>query len=383
MSEAVRLDQTDKALFRESVKKFLHREVAPYYEQWEKDEIWPRDIWNKLGENGFLCVDQPSVFGGYDAPFELSAVVIEEIARAGYGALSAGVMVHSDIVAPYILHLGSDEQKKKWLPKMVTGEVVGAIGMTEPAAGSDLQGIKTTALKDGDEYIINGQKTFITNGQHCDLVVLAAKTDPTLGAKGITLFTTDCHLSGFSHGANLEKMGLHSGDTSEIYYQDYRISANEVLGGEGKGFVHMMNELPRERLTMGVSCVAAAEGMLDITLDYITERKAFGEFVVSFQNTRYKLAEMKTEIELNKALVEKFVARYMDGTLTSAEASMCKLAGSEMQGRVADSCLQLFGGYGYMKAYAISRYYVDARIQRIYGGTSEIMKELISRHLIK
>lgn len=382
MSESVQLDPAEKDLFRNTVRKFLQKEVEPHYEQWEKDEIWPRDLWKKFGENGLLCIDLPSEYGGYDASFELSSVVVEELSRAGYGALSSGISVHSDIATPYILHLGTEDQKSRWLPKMATGEIVAAVGMTEPAAGSDLQGIKTTALKDGDEYIINGQKTFITNGQHCDLVVLAAKTDPKLGAKGTTLFTADCAMPGFSYGRNLEKMGLSSGDTSEIFYQDYRISPKEILGGEGKGFANLMNELPRERLILGVGCVAAAEGMLDITIDYINERKVFGASLSSFQNTRYKLAEMKTEIELNRALVDKYTARYIDGTLTSAEASMCKLAASEMECRIADTCLQLYGGYGYMKEYLISRFYVDARVQRIYGGTSEIMKELISRSLL-
>ena len=382
MSEAVQLDPAEKELFRDSVKKFLEQEVEPYYEQWEKEEIWPRDLWRKFGENGFLCVDMPSAYGGYDASFELSCVVVEEVARAGYGALSSGISVHSDIVAPYILHLGTEEQKQYWLPKMLTGEVVGAIGMTEPGAGSDLQGIATSARKDGDDFVINGQKTFITNGQHCDVIVLATKTDPKAGARGVSLFTVDCHLEGFSRGRNLEKMGLNSGDTSELAFQDVRVPAGQVLGGEGNGFAAMMNELPRERLILGVGAVAASEGMLDWTLDYTMEREAFGQPIAKFQNSRYVLAEIKTDIEVNKAFVEKCVDRYMTGELTTAEASMCKLAASEMQGRVADQCLQLFGGYGYMKEFKISRAYVDARIQRIYGGTSEIMKELISRSLV-
>lgn len=382
MSQLVQLDPAEKDLFRESVRKFLQKEVEPHYEQWERDEIWPRDLWNMFGENGFLCIDLPSEYGGYDAPFELSAVVIEELSRGGYGALSSGISVHSDIAAPYLLHLATEEQKNRLLPKMASGEIVAAIGMTEPGAGSDLQSIRTSALKDGDGYIINGQKTFITNGQHCDLVLLAAKTDPKLGAKGMTLFTADCDLAGFSRGRNLEKIGLSSGDTSDIFYQDYKIPAKEILGGEGKGFTNLMQELPRERLILGVGCVAAAEGMLDLTIDYINERKAFAAPVSSFQNTRYKVAEMKTEIELNRALTDKYMALYSDGTLTSAQASICKLAASEMEGRIADICLQLFGGYGYMKEYLISRFYVDARVQRIYGGTSEIMKELISRSLV-
>ena len=382
MNEAVQLDASEKALFRESVKKFLEAEVEPHYEVWEKNEIWPRELWNKLGENGFLCVDMSSDYGGFDASFELSCVVVEEVSRAGYGALASGISVHSDIVAPYIMHLGSEEQKQRWLPGMVSGEIVGAIGMTEPGAGSDLQGMKTSAEKDGDEFVINGQKTFITNGQHADLIVLAAKTDPKQGAKGVTLFTVDCHLEGYQKGRNLEKMGLHSGDTSEIFFQDVRVSSKEILGGEGNGFANLMNELPRERLILAVGCVAAAEGMLDITVEYTLERQAFGAPIAKLQNTKFVLADIKTEIELNKALAEKYVARYVDGDLTPVEASMSKLAASEMQGRVADQCVQLFGGYGYMREYPISRAYLDARIQRIYGGTSEIMKELISRSLV-
>jgi acyl-CoA dehydrogenase len=242
--------------------------------------------------------------------------------------------------------------------------------------------MKTSAEKDGDEFVINGQKTFITNGQHADLIVLAAKTDPKQGAKGVTLFTVDCHLEGYQKGRNLEKMGLHSGDTSEIFFQDVRVSSKEMLGGEGNGFANLMNELPRERLILAVGCVAAAEGMLDITVEYTLERQAFGAPIAKLQNTKFVLADMKTEIELNKALVEKYVARYVGGELTPVEASMSKLAASEMQGRVADQCVQLFGGYGYMREYPISRAYLDARIQRIYGGTSEIMKELISRSLV-
>ena len=382
MNEAVQLDASEKELFRESVKRFLEAEVEPHYEAWEKNEIWPRELWNKLGENGFLCVDMSSEYGGFDASFELSCVVVEEVSRAGYGALASGISVHSDIVAPYIMHLGSEEQKQRWLPGMVSGEIVGAIGMTEPGAGSDLQGMKTSAEKDGDEFVINGQKTFITNGQHADLIVLAAKTDPKQGAKGVTLFTVDCHLEGYQKGRNLEKMGLHSGDTSEIFFQDVRVSSKEMLGGEGNGFANLMNELPRERLILAVGCVAAAEGMLDITVEYTLERQAFGAPIAKLRNTKFVLADMKTEIELNKALVEKYVARYVGGELTPVEASMSKLAASEMQGRVADQCVQLFGGYGYMREYPISRAYLDARIQRIYGGTSEIMKELISRSLV-
>jgi len=382
MTEQVQLDEAEKSLFRDSVRKFLEQEVEPHYDTWEQAEIWPRELWSKLGENGFLCVDQPPEYGGFGASFELSCVVVEEVSRAGYGALASGISVHSDIVAPYIRNLGTEQQKLRWLPKMVTGEVVGAIGMTEPSAGSDLQRVRTTAMADGDNYIINGQKTFITNGQHCDVLVLATKTDPKQGARGMTLFTIDCTVEGFQRGRNLEKMGLHSGDTSELIFDEVQVSAADILGGEGQGFANMMNELPRERLILGVSCVAAADGMLDMTVDYVSEREAFGEPISKLQNTRYRLADMKTDIELNRALAEKYIQQFIAGNLTSAEASMLKLASSEMQGRVADGCLQLFGGYGYMKEYKISRAYVDARVQRIYGGTSEIMKELIARSIV-
>lgn len=382
MSEPMTLSAEEKELFRDSVAKFLEKEVKPGYEQWEKDGIWPREVWNKMGENGFLCVDVPSEYGGYDASFEMSSAIVEELSRAGYGALASAVSVHSDIVTPYILHLGSEAQKQNWLPKMVSGEAVGAIGMTEPGAGSDLQGMKTSAIKDGDDYLINGQKTFITNGQHCDVIVLATKTDPKQGARGMTLFSVDCRLDGFQRGRNLDKMGLHSADTSELFFQDVRVPASDILGGEGKGFANLMNELQRERLILGVGGVASAEGMLEITVEYVKERKAFGKTISAFQNTRYVLADMRTEIEINRAFADKCIQRFMAGELTAAEASMCKLGATEMQGRVADRCLQLFGGYGYMTEYLISRFYVDARVQRIYGGTSEIMKELISRDMV-
>lgn len=382
MHKKVELDAADKQLFRDSVRKFLDREVEPFYEDWESAGIWPREIWNNLGENGFLCVDMPSEYGGYDASFDLGCVVVEEISRAGYGALASAVSVHSDIAAPYLLHMGTEQQKQTWLPGMATGKAVAAIGMTEPAAGSDLQGILMTAQRDGDDYILNGQKTFITNGQHCDVMILVAKTDLKAGAKGMTLFTLDCSLDGFSRGRNLEKMGLHSADTSELILEDVRVSAADILGGEGKGFANLMHELPRERLILGVAGVAAAEGIFDWTVEYVQQRKAFGQTLSTFQNTRYKLAEMKTEIALCAALAEKCVVQYTRGELTTEAASMLKLAATEMQGRVADQCLQMFGGYGYMKEYKISRAYVDARIQRIYGGTSEIMKELIARSIV-
>lgn len=382
MNASVQLDQSEVELFRDNVRKFLEKEVAPHYDEWEKNEILPREVWTKLGENGLLCVDVPEEYGGFGANFRLSAVIVEEVSRMGFGALASNLSVHSDIVAPYILHLGSEEQKQAWLPKMVTGEAVGAIGMTEPGAGSDLQGMKTKAEKSGDNYVINGQKTFITNGQHCDVIVLAAKTDPSAGAKGVTLFTVDTSLPGFSRGRNLEKMGHHAADTSELFFEDVTVGADQILGGEGRGFINLMNELPRERLILAIGAIGACEGMIERTVEYVQERKAFGMSVSQFQNTRFKLADLKAQVEINKAFLAQSTDQYDVGQLSTVNASIAKLTTTELQGKVADECLQLFGGYGYMKEYPISRDYVDARIQRIYGGTSEIMKEIIARDLV-
>ena len=369
-------------LFRDNVRRFLKDNLEPNYEKWEKAGITPRALWNQLGEAGFLCVDTPAEYGGIGAPFEFSCVVLEEVGRLGFGALAANLAVHSDIVAPYILHLGSEAQKKKYLPKLASGECVGAIAMTEPGAGSDLQGIKTSATREGDHYVSNGSKTFITNGQHADVVITFTKTDPKAGAKGTTLFLVDTDAPGFTRGRNLDKIGQHSGDTSELFYGGVRVPESAVLGRVGNGFGHLIDELPRERLTISMGALGAAEGCLALTLDYVRNRKAFGQPIASFQNTRFKLAEVKTEIEIHKAFVEHCAALYAKGKLDVPTAAMVKLASSEMQFRVADTCLQLFGGYGYMTEYPISRFFADARVQRIYGGTSEIMKEVIARSLV-
>ena len=382
MTQAVQLDQAEVELFRDNVRKFFEKEVAPFYEQWEKDEITPREIWNKMGENGLLCVDVPEEYGGFGANFRLSSIVVEEASRMGFSGLASNLSVHSDIVAPYILHLGSEEQKQTWLPKMVSGEAVGAIGMTEPGAGSDLQSMKTRAERDGDSLVINGQKTFITNGQHCNVIVLACKTDPNAGSRGMSLVTVDTSLPGFARGRNLEKMGQHAADTSELFFENVRVGVDQILGGEGRGFANLMNELPRERLILALGAVAACEGMLERTIQYVQERKAFGMSVAAFQNTRFKLAELKAQIEVNKAFCAQCSDQYDQGELTAVNASIAKLTTTELQGKVADECLQLFGGYGYMKEYPISRDFVDARIQRIYGGTSEIMKEIIARSIV-
>ncbi len=375
-------DSEEMALFRESLVKFLEQEVTPNYEQWDKEGLIPRKLWNKLGEAGMLCVDMPEEYGGSGVPFQFSVAVGEEIARLGFGALATNVMVHSDIVAPYLSHMGNEEQRQQWLPRMASGEAVGAIAMTEPGAGSDLQGMRTSAVADGDDYILNGSKTFITNGQHADMVIVAAKTDPKAGARGVSLFLVDASLPGFSRGRNLGKIGQHCGDTSELFFSDMRVPRSALLGQEGQGFMYLMEELPRERLVIGAIGVAAARGALDLTLTYAGERTLFGQKLGQLQNSRFRIAEMETDYRINKAFVDQCIAEYEQGELDTATASMAKYSATEMQCRVADGCLQLFGGYGYTTEYPISRAFLDARVQRIYGGTSEVMKEVIARSLL-
>jgi acyl-CoA dehydrogenase len=379
---AVVIDTEELDLFREMVLRALEREVAPHYEQWERDGITPRALWNTLGEAGLLCVDAPEDHGGCGVPFEYSVMLVTEMARLGYGALATNVMVHSDIVAPYIAHIGNDEQKNRWLPGMVSGEVVGAIAMTEPGAGSDLAALRTTAVLDGDKYVINGSKTFITNGQHADMVIVAAKTDPAAGAKGVSLFLVDTTLPGYGKGRNLEKIGQHSGDTSELFFENMRVPKSALLGEEGKGFMYLMQELARERLVIGAIGVGAARGALDMTIQYADERTLFGQKLKELQNTRFRIAEMETDYRVNKAFIDQCISEYSRGELDAATASMAKYTATEMQCRVADGCLQLFGGYGYTTEYPISRAFIDARVQRIYGGTSEVMKEVIARSVL-
>ena len=372
----------EQVLFRDNVVKLLEAEIAPHYEQWEQQGIVPRQLWQSLGEAGLLCVDVPEEYGGFGVPFDYSVVVGAEMARLGFGALATNVMVHSDIVAPYLTHLASEEQKQQWLPKMVSGEAVGAIAMTEPGAGSDLQALRTSARKDGDSYVLNGSKTFITNGQHADMVIVAAKTDPDAGAKGVSLFLVDTSLPGYSRGRNLEKIGQHCGDTSELFFDDLRVPASALLGEEGMGFVYLMQELARERLVIGALAMAAARGCIEQTVDYAKQRQLFGQRLADLQNTRFKLAEMETEVRIHQAFIDQCISQYNHQQLDSTSASMAKYSATEMQFRVADGCLQLFGGYGYTSEYPISRAFVDARVQRIYGGASEVMKELIARSLL-
>ena len=370
-------------LFRENVKRFIEAEVIPNYEQWEHDEIFPRELWNKLGEQGLLAVDIPETYGGFGTDFLFSMVIQEEFAKANCGAVGGPMAVHSDIVAHYILNCGSEEQKSRYLPQMVSGECVGAVAMTEPGAGSDLQGVRTTAKRDGDDYVINGSKTFITNGQHCDMVIVVARTNLEVsGAKGTTLFMVDTNTPGFQRGRNLEKIGLHASDTSELFFEDVRVPASAILGELDKGFAVLMGELQRERLALAIGAVAAAEGVLADTVEYVKERKAFGAPLADLQNTKFKMAEAATDARIHRSFVEECKRLFMAGELDVATVSMAKFSATEMQGRVADTCLQLHGGYGYMREYGVSRAFVDARVQRIYGGTSEIMKELISRSLL-
>lgn len=372
----------DLELFRDNFKRFMSEQIAPHYEQWEREAKIPRSVWNALGENGFLCVDVPEEYGGYGVPTHYSLMLLEESARAGFSALSIGLSCHSDIAAPYILHIATEEQKKYWLPKMVTGEVVGAIGMTEPGAGSDLQAIRTSAIFQDDHYLLNGSKTFISNGQHADLVVLAVKTDPQARAKGVSLLLVDTHLEGFKKGTNLDKIGLHSQDTSELFFDNVKVPKDQLLGQPGQGFSYLMQELPRERTAIAATALGAIRGSIDITTTYVKERQAFGQAVGQFQNTRFVLAQAKIDELATAAFYNQNVDLYMQGKLNVETAAALKSFSTDMQMKIADNLLQLFGGYGYMTEYPISRFFVDARIQRIYGGTNEIMKEIVARSLL-
>ena len=376
------MDNEELTLFRDMARRAFEQEIGPHYAAWEEQHMVPRELWNTLGEAGLLCPDMPEEYGGAGTTPHVCLALIEELSRMGMGGLASGYGIHSNIVAPYINHFGTEEQKQQWLPKMISGEAVGALAMTEPGAGSDLQAIRTNAVQDGDEWVLNGSKIFITNGWHADLVIVAAITDPGKGAKGTSLFLVDTSLPGFEKGKKIEKIGQHASDTAELFFQDVRLPGSALLGEVNKGFVIMMQELPRERLGIAAQAVAAAEGALDITVEYVLERKAFGQTVASFQNTRFKLAEVKTEIALNRAFYEKCADAYARGELSVEEAAMLKYAATEMQCKTADDCLQLFGGYGYTAEYPISRFYTDARIQRIYGGSSEIMREIVARSML-
>ncbi len=371
-------------MLRDSVEKFIAAEIAPHYEDWEAAGIVPREVWNKLGAHGLLSPDMPEEYGGAGGSFEHLAVILDAFSRHGYAAFAGSMLgVHSGIANHYILNHGSEEQKRRYLPGMASGETVTAIAMTEPAAGSDLQGIQTVAERDGNGYILNGSKTFISNGQHCDMVIVVAKTDRSVaGSKGTSLLMVDGGADGFARGRNLEKIGLHSADTSELFFDNVRVEGDAVLGAEHGGFGVLMGELPRERLTLAIGALGAIEGALGWTVDYIRERQAFGQPLASFQNTRFKIADMVTEARALRSFIDDCTVLLSAGVLDTATASMAKLKSTELQGEIIDGCLQLFGGYGYMREFPISRAFVDARVQRIYGGTSEIMKEIIARDVL-
>ena len=372
--------ESEHQVFRDSVRAFVENEILPFHARWEEDGIVPRDIWKKAGENGFLCMDVEEKYGGAGmADFRYDAIVIEEIARAG--ASGVYFSLHTDVVVPYISKYATEQQKQRWLPRMVSGECIGAIAMTEPGAGSDLAGIRTTAVRRGNCYIVNGQKTFVSNGLLNDLVIAVVKTDPQAGHKGISLLVVERGASGYERGKQLHKMGLHAQDTTELFFTDAHIPAENLLGAEGQGFKLLMQELPRERMSIAVGAIAAAQAAFDQTLKYAKDRKAFGQSIGSFQHSKFVFAEMLTEITLGQTFVDQCILSLNAGTLSTETASMAKWWTTEMLKRVVDQCVQLHGGYGYIMETPIARRYLDARIQTIFGGTTEIMKEIIGRSL--
>ncbi|MCX7060121.1 MAG: acyl-CoA dehydrogenase family protein [Nevskia sp.] len=368
-------------MFRDAVRGFIKTELLPHFARWEEQGIVDRSMWDKAGEAGLLCPQVDETYGGVGGTFRHNAIVVEELAYAGMAGPQTDLSVHNDVCAGYLISLGTEEQKQKWLTGMVSGKTVCAIAMTEPGTGSDLQGIKTRAVRDGDHYRISGSKTFISNGQHSDIVIVVARTSDAPGSKGMSLIVVEADRPGFRRGRNLDKLGHLSSDTSELFFDDVVVPVGNLLGAEGTGFASLMSELPQERLTLAVSSIAAAQKAFDITRDYVSNRKAFGKTVMDFQNTRYKLADLKAELAVGWAFVDQCLEKHDRHALTSADASIAKLWCTEMHGRLVDTCLQFFGGYGFMREYEICKLYADARVQRIYGGTSEIMRELISRSL--
>lgn len=364
-------------MYRELVRKFYAEQVVPDHLKWEKDGQVPRELWKAAGESGLLCVTMPEEYGGHGLDVKYAAVTWEE---QQYACTSGpGWFLHSEIVAPYILHYGTEDQKQKYLPRMATGEIITAIAMTEPGAGSDLAGMRTSATKDGDDYIINGSKTYITNGGMSDMVIVCAKTDPTKGAKGISLFLVDANTPGFTKGKNLEKMGMKAQDTAELFFEDCRVPKSALLGEENKGFFYLMNELPQERMIVAEMGIASAEACYEWTRTFIKERKAFGSTISTLQTARHRMAEMKTEICIGRTFADRCLELLAEKKLDNASASMAKYWCTDLQTKVADGCVQLHGGAGYMWEYPVARAYADGRVARIYGGSNEIMKELIAR----
>ncbi|MEX2961771.1 acyl-CoA dehydrogenase family protein [Microbulbifer sp. TYP-18] len=367
--------------FRDTVRKFLQNEAVPHHPQWEKDGQVDRALWNKAGEMGFLCPQAPEAYGGLELDFGYNAIIGEEISHLGLTGIGWGL--HSDIAVPYIANYGSDDQKQNYLPRCISGEIVTAIAMTEPGAGSDLQGVRTTAVRRGDHYVLNGSKTFITNGQMADLVVVVAKTDPGEGASGISLLLVEADLPGFRRGTNLEKIGMKAQDTSELFFDDVEVPAENLLGAEGKGFVYLMQELPQERLSVAIGAIANSAAALQWTIDYVRERKAFGKPISAFQNTQFKLAELSSELTALRVFVDRCLELHYARKLDVATAAKAKLLTTDFQCKLLDECVQLHGGFGYMWEYPIARAWADARVQRIYAGSNEIMKVIISRELLK
>lgn len=375
-----RLFDDELRAFQSTLRKWIDKEIVPHHESWEKEGRVPVELWRKAGEQGYLCVTQAEEYGGLGLDFRYAAVGMEELARAG--ASGVGFPLHSDIVAPYVERYGTEEQKQRWLPKMATGESIGAIAMSEPGTGSDLQGIATRAVLDGDEWVLNGSKTFISNGLTCDLVVVVARTEEAEGYQSQSLIVVEKDAPGFQRGKRLEKMGLHAQDTAELHFEDCRVPKENLIGERGMGFMYLMQQLARERLLIAIGCVAGARQALDMTVAYVKERKAFGRPIAGFQNTKFKLAELATEVSVGEAFVDRCIQEIVEGNENAVDASMAKYWTSEMLCRVVDECVQLHGGYGYMMEYPIAKAYLDARVQRIYGGTTEIMKEIIARSLL-
>jgi len=367
-------------IFQQAVKDFVQKEIAPHHPQWEKDGKVPKELWHKAGKQGILCMDFPQEYGGMGIKdFRYNAIIAEELAKIN--ASGPGFVLQNDIMAPYFLSYLTEAQKKKWMPKMATGELITAIAMTEPGTGSDLGNVRTTAIKKADHYLLNGAKTFITNGIMSDLIIVVAKTDPEAKHQGISLLLVEEGMKGFTRGKNLEKIGLKAQDTAELFFEDVKVPHENLLGQEGQGFFYLMNNLPQERLSIAAMGIASAEAALEWTIKYCKERKAFGRPIGKFQNSRFKLAEMKTETTIARTFVDQCIMEHNENKLTIEKAAMAKYWVTDLQCKVIDECLQLHGGYGYMTEYPIAKAYTDARVQRIYGGTNEIMKEIIGRSL--
>ncbi|GGK95290.1 acyl-CoA dehydrogenase family protein [Nocardia jinanensis] len=374
------LFEPEHELFRESYRKFLETNVAPFHDQWAERGVVDRSVWLEAGKQGFLGMAMPEEYGGGGVKdFRYNAIITEESVRGQYSGLGFGL--HNDVIAPYLLELANDEQKQRWLPKFCSGELITAIAMTEPGTGSDLQGIKTRAVRDGDDWVLNGAKTFITNGINSDIVIVVAQTDPSAGALGFSLLVVERGMPGFERGRNLDKLGLKAQDTAELSFSDVRVPAANLLGEEGKGFIHLMQNLPQERLSIAVMAAAAMETCLEYTCQYVRDRKAFGKPIGALQNTRFVLAELATKATAVRVLVDRSITELNAGTLSAEDAAMAKWWSTEEQVDLIDRCLQLHGGYGYMREYPIAQAYLDARVQTIYGGTTEIMKEIIGRSL--